>query len=356
MPSNVPIRQLVLHEDYTREEVHDLFDPNSLFTRGAGSWGIWGLIEIPGRPSDFVLLVTFGSKQGDHEFDEGISTEGIMRWQSQPQQGLDDPRLQRLIGHDPDRNSARLFLRTAERRSGEIAPYTYLGRLRYDGHDRERSRPVHFRWALLDWPIPEIVRTRINLRLEDEFGKEGPIGSPVETAFAEGDVFLEEAPPPTTASALGNGEPTREFRAARRRRPTEAETRALGEAGELLVLAHERRRLLEAGRGDLADRVVHTAKVEGDGTGFDICSFFLDGRPKFVEVKTTTGPKDTDFLISANEVAFSATHPDDYELCRVFAYSARDKTGRCYTITGDIGKWLKLSATEYRARVSVTKT
>ena len=69
------------------------------------------------------------------------------------------------------------------------------------------------------------------------------------------------------------------------------------------------------------------------------------------EVKTTTGPKDTDFLISANEVAFSATHPDNYELCRVFAFDLRPNTGRCYSIPGDIAKWLRLSATEYRARV-----
>ena len=26
-----------------------------------------------------ALLVTFGQKQGDHEFDEGITTEGVVR-------------------------------------------------------------------------------------------------------------------------------------------------------------------------------------------------------------------------------------------------------------------------------------
>jgi len=350
-----PLRQLALYEDYTREDVHDVFHPTSLFVPQAGLWGMSGLIEIPGRLGDFVFLVTFGRTQGDHEFDEGISTEGVLRWQSQPSQGLDDVRVQRLIGHDPDRNSVHLFLRTAARRDGMPAPYTYLGPLRYDGHDRERSRPVHFRWVLLDWPIPEAVRTRIKLRLEDEFARvdraAGDAGSAPETVQIEEDNLVEEAPPAVTADVLSDGEPTREFRAARRRRPTEAETRDLGNAGELLVPERERRRLLEAGRGDLAEQVVHTAKVEGDGTGFDIHSFFPDGRPKFVEVKTTTGPKDTDFLISANEVAFSATHPDNYELCRVFAYDAHLNSGSCYSIRGDITKWLRLSATEYRARV-----
>jgi hypothetical protein len=69
----------------------------------------------------------------------------------------------------------------------------------------------------------------------------------------------------------------------------------LGDAGELLVLEREKRRLVAAGRTDLAAAVLHTATVEGDGAGFDIRSFFLDGRPRFIEVKTTTGPKDTDY-------------------------------------------------------------
>lgn len=166
-----PHRQLVLYEDYSRQDVHDLFDPTSPFVPQAGRWGISGLIEIPGRPADFVFLVTFGKSQGEHEFDEGISTEGVLRWQSQPQQDLGDPRVRRLITHDPDRNSVHLFLRTASRRGDTVPLYTYLGRLRYDGHDRERSNPVHFRWMLLDWPIPEAVRTRINLRLEEEFAQ-----------------------------------------------------------------------------------------------------------------------------------------------------------------------------------------
>ena len=112
--------QITLYDDYSREAVHDLFDPNSLFTRGAGSWGISGLIELPGRPGDFVFLVTFGRTQGDHEFDEGISTEGSFGG-NRNQQDLNDPRVQRLIGHDADRNSMHLFLRT-HRRGGVARP------------------------------------------------------------------------------------------------------------------------------------------------------------------------------------------------------------------------------------------
>jgi hypothetical protein len=50
----------------------------------------------------------------------------------------------------------------------------------------------------------------------------------------------------------------------------------------------ERRRLREAGRDDLADRVEWVAETCGDGIGFDVLSFSeTDGAEKFVEVKTT---------------------------------------------------------------------
>ena len=35
--------------------------------------------------------------------------------------------------------------------------------------------------------------------------------------------------------------------------------------------------------------VVHVAKVEGDGAGYDIKSYTSDGEQKFIEVKTTRG-------------------------------------------------------------------
>jgi Domain of unknown function (DUF3883)/Domain of unknown function (DUF3427) len=355
IPTNLPSRTLTLYEDYTRKDVHDVFDPDGPFAPQAGRWGIAGFVELPGRPGDFAFLVTFGSKQGDHQFDEGISPNGILRWQSQPRQDFADRHVQRWITHDAYRNVVHLFLRTAERRGGLILPYTYLGQLRYDGHDRERSRPVHLRWMLLDWPVPEAVRARMGLHLEDESGRSTPSERIIE-AVPEPvpdiqNSLLEEAAPQATADLPTDGEPTRLFRAARRRRPTEAEARAVGLAGELLVLDRERRSLIAAGRRDLAEKVVHTAKIEGDGAGFDIRSFFADGRPKYVEVKTTTGPKDTDFLISANEVAFSAAHPNDFVLVRVFDFDANADQARCYSVFGDIAKWLRLSATQFRARV-----
>lgn len=70
-------------------------------------------------------------------------------------------------------------------------------------------------------------------------------------------------------------------------------------------MAREKQYLIEKGRRDLADKVLHNSVIEGDGAGFDIQSYFLDGKLKFIEVKTTTGNINTPFFITANELAFS---------------------------------------------------
>jgi hypothetical protein len=333
------IRRLALYDDYTRRDVHDIFSPETAFTPQAGLWGISGLIELPGRPGDFAFLVTYGQKQGEHNFDESISSEGVLRWQSQPHQRLGDRVIQSLITHQADTNSIYLFLRTADRRHGEIAPYTYFGRLRYDGHDQERERPAHFRWQLLHWPIPAEVRSRVGLTLEDEEVSVNPLG--------RSNTLAEEEPPQPSAPSGGS---TNDFRAHRSRRPPESETRALGNAGETLVVQHEHRRLVAAGRPDLASAIIHTSVIEGDGAGFDIRSFFTDGRPMFIEVKTTTGPKDTDFIVTANEVAFSQAHQEDYTLMRLFSFDTRTNSSKFYRVRGDLTRLFQLQPIQYRAR------
>jgi uncharacterized protein DUF3883 len=82
-----------------------------------------------------------------------------------------------------------------------------------------------------------------------------------------------------------------------------------GRAGELLVAAHEKAQLMKAGLTHLAEMVERTAEVEGDGAGFDVRSFHMDGSPKFIEVKTTRGDASTDFYVSRNEVAFLSGIP-----------------------------------------------
>lgn len=126
---------LELHADYDRRTVHDIFDPGTPFTVGAGTWGLQGIVRVPGKPGDFVLFVTVGKQEGTHQFDESINLEGILRWQSQPQQDLTSPAIAELIRHDEHVNTVHLFLRTARIRAGVAPPFTYLGPLRYAEHE-----------------------------------------------------------------------------------------------------------------------------------------------------------------------------------------------------------------------------
>ncbi len=98
---------------------------------------------------------------------------------------------------------------------------------------------------------------------------------------------------------------------------------------------------------ELAAKVRHVAEEEGDGAGYDILSYRVDGTRRHIEVKTTTGPSTSDFFISANEVKFSQTNADSYELRRVYDFRPK-RGGRFYSVFGDITQTFELSPTQYR--------
>lgn len=150
-----------IYFEYSREDVHDFFSPDTPFTPSAGTWGLHGIVEVPNRPGDFVFFVTFGQHQAGHTFDEWITEEGVISWQSQPRQSFEDRRIQQFIHHDDKKNSVHLFLRTLR-----TANYTYLGKLRYLAHDPAREKPVYMYWQLVDWPMPAEIIRQINLQLQ----------------------------------------------------------------------------------------------------------------------------------------------------------------------------------------------
>jgi hypothetical protein len=334
-------RALVKYEDYTRKDVHDILAPAAPFDPRGGPWAIHGIIPLqPERPHDFAFFVTYGQKQAGHVFDEGITTEGVLTWQSQPGQGYDDTEIRQLIAHEEERHSVYLFLRTKKGR-----PYTYLGSLKYLSHDGERERPVHFKWQILDWGITPEALEHMGLRLltaATEGGEDDAVSS---------GKLVETAPPPPTDRERGRSETTRSFRARKGdQSQRDAANRALGLAGELIVVEAERDRLRVAGRPDLAEQVVHTALIEGDGAGYDVRSFELDGSVRFIEVKTTTGGSEVDFFITPTERAFSEEHAAQYWLYRVFEYHKASESGRYYVIRGDLSSAFTFVATLFRAR------
>jgi len=333
---------LSLWSDYTREDVHCIFSPLTTFTPQAGTWGLQGIVRIPEREGDWVFFVTFGQHQGDHAFDESITTEGVLSWQSQPSQRLDNKVIKTLIAHDERVNTIHLFLRSNTR-----AKYTYLGKLGYLTHDQNREAPVYFQWQLLDWPAPQEAIDRIGLNLLE------PEVAPPRVVVARDTDPLKIVDRPK-GSKVRDGVATQEFKA--RKTPNYAErdhkNRQLGLKGELLVLEQERKTLALAGRSDLMDKVIHVSVVEGDGAGYDIQSFFPDGNPRYIEVKTTKGGSSTPFYISPNEIAFSERHAASYSLVRVFDYDAESNIGKAFILNGNLTESLELTPTEFRAVLS----
>lgn len=333
---------LKLWSEYTREDVHSIFSPNTTFTPQAGTWGLQGIIRVPDRDGDWVFFVTFGQQQGDHAFDESITDEGVLSWQSQPSQQRDDKTIRSLIEHDERINNIHLFLRTNRR-----AQYTYLGKLGYLTHDKNREAPVYFQWQLLDWPAPQETLTRIELHLLRS--NSSSITTPQEQ---ETDTLRIIVLKPS-ARKNREGVDTKDFKS--RKNPNYAErdqkNRQLGLKGELLVLDEQKKGLVQAGRAELAEKVRHVSVVEGDGAGYDIQSFSQDGRPLYIEVKTTKGGALTPFYISPNEIAFSESHAADFRLIRVFDYDIEHNVGNAFVLTGNLRESLALSPTEYRAEV-----
>ena len=99
-------------------------------------------------------------------------------------------------------------------------------------------------------------------------------------------------------------------------------SRRLGVAGEDLAFAYERAELIDAGREDLAGRVVMVCRTMGDTAGYDIRSFDKNtGEEIHIEVKTTSGPLKTPFFMSGAEVEYAKVCPHRYKIYRIYSYS-----------------------------------
>jgi hypothetical protein len=128
----------------------------------------------------------------------------------------------------------------------------------------------------------------------------------------------------------------------------ESRNRQLGLAGELFAARFEERRLASAGRKDLAARIEHVSTTLGDGLGYDISSFEADGRPRLIEVKTTSFGALTPFYLSKNELAASAQLVDHYRLYRIFNFRKR---AQFFALAGSLQELCSLEPSLYLARI-----
>lgn len=151
------------------------------------------------------------------------------------------------------------------------------------------------------------------------------------------------------ADAMEADPPLREFRAMRRDYlEREARNRSLGAAGEAFIVQFERWKLADAGLGQLADRVRHVARDDGDGAGYDVRSFDFDGRERFIEVKTTAFAQQTPFFVSAAELEFSQRYAPQYRLARVYGFR---QTPRFFELDGPVEHHCRLDPATFRAQL-----
>ncbi|WP_261370994.1 DUF3883 domain-containing protein [Sphingobium sp. B2] len=87
----------------------------------------------------------------------------------------------------------------------------------------------------------------------------------------------------------------------------------------------ERLRLSTVGRTYLASKVRSVAQEDGDGAGYDIRSYGLNGGDRPLEVKTTLGHARTPFYLLSNELAVSQERPNAFRLQRVYDLRGRPR-------------------------------
>jgi hypothetical protein len=130
--------------------------------------------------------------------------------------------------------------------------------------------------------------------------------------------------------------------------PTERDfkNRALGKAGEALIVDLERQRLAGADRQDLARKVRWVAQEDGDGAGYDVLSFDVAGRERLIEVKTTCGTQRTPFFLTSSERSLAEERPKEFRIFRLYEFG---EAPRLFKLKPPLQNAVILEPASYRA-------
>ena len=104
-------------------------------------------------------------------------------------------------------------------------------------------------------------------------------------------------------------------------------SKEVGDAGELYVYKCEYQKLVNAGRKDLADKIVqHYRNL--DFCGWDITSYNEEGEEIYIEVKATSGSSEYGFIMSPNELskAQMGQNSKKYRVYRVLNALSKEPT------------------------------
>ena len=114
----------------------------------------------------------------------------------------------------------------------------------------------------------------------------------------------------------------------------------IGEAGESLVYKYECNIIENAKKNGQIDNNISVKWVsrDDDSAGYDILSYDIKTKTnKYIEVKSTSGGKNTPFYISENELNFSKRNIEKYYIYRVYGLKNKDSSLiGFYIINGDL--------------------
>jgi|GEM_PF-4103730 len=114
----------------------------------------------------------------------------------------------------------------------------------------------------------------------------------------------------------------------------QARNKAIGDGGESLVVAHERKKLIDTERPDLAELVEKML----DGTGYDVRSYDEDGVELHIEVKTTTSGINAPFFLSKNEWLYATDRQNPFIIYRLHNYNTELNTADFFIINNPEGQ------------------
>ena len=83
--------------------------------------------------------------------------------------------------------------------------------------------------------------------------------------------------------------------------------------------------------------------------GYDVLSFDVNGRERFIEVRTTAFGKETPFFVTSNELDFSGDASEQFRICRLFEFRL---SPRLFSLIGALDQHCSLDPVTYRARFS----
>ena len=122
----------------------------------------------------------------------------------------------------------------------------------------------------------------------------------------------------------------------------------IGLAGEEMIIQLETKRLYDANKTTLANKIIHVSKDWGDGAGYDILSYEVDGAKRLIEVKTTLKDKNAGFYITANEMECARQNRKNYWIYRIFEFDPNSNSGSVFYLSVDQLEKMRLIPLQYK--------